>query len=901
MASAKRPSAPSNGSSSKKTRTAAPLKGQTTLSSKGTVTAAGIHTDVVLQTVVDPKPPLISHTGYYVVQSVSGTVYRGVFPDLCVPGAIFGFHLDLEVRAEGASFYVVKVKAIRQRPLTYSLLERIYQVHIQLKERRVIDASQSDRRLSQLFRQLNAKDFVRPYIRESVDAPQLPLDQLLERVNACKYTPDQLNNLNILRPLLLDARILDNAGELTDLHANSDYFSLGRGHDHVLFRAYGGGYQRLYPPCVLDPMRALMIDTPHLCFYASTVPPLIPRLHFEKTPLKMPPAERALVQTYTLFMDMFQERKYSGSDALPEGCVDLSSECLAELLRREILVKSHAPAWSNPARNEEYLHDGYSWRAQQWLIELFVGLMQRDCRWPMVGDRCFDIYQEQASTALSLCSLLLVIGGPGRGKTMWLVYVLTELAQRGKQILLMVPTGEVQDLLVDALVKRADELGGEQWVADYVAEVPFPKSDVRAPDGKGRIVVRTFQSVYYDCVTEGDYRGIRSFDMVSMDEASMLGLVNGYDVLQLFDWKFVERLLLTFDAYQLGPVDDAAMAAQMVGIVPTVELKKMWRSTSEVVLRNLEKLKHGNIDFEYDDSWMHIDGDYKTVVEVHKRLEMTPATTLVTTYYKDDVKALRKELFAYHFPLFAQQPGADEALYPGELVMSMAKIKAAKLVRKSKRVIEHVEKCVGIKDLVTKETHTNVSQTQIAKALASKRHMLFWEKVPRLELETWHLCRLQLSRDTMVQLLDVPTTALVRGYADTVHGSQGGQAPDSVFYVTRLPNYVNQMLEPAAVYVALSRARNRQVIVGSMTVLQEQLECARREKRVFSTFKYHLKTSWQRSQATGPGRIPIPPSRTTRATPDEEEESLLQHPSFAEARVEPPAAVAVVPAVIDSC
>ena len=844
------------------------------------------HDDIILNAVLDPVV-LPSYNRYYRVRASNKKIYRGVFPDIDFQGCFFAFRLCLSVKSEKNNTFFVgtrdKALSIQRLPFTYALLERIYRVYVEKVELRRVSEDEASARLFAIFQRLMALDFVRPYLLPNATSHNLRY--LTEHVNDSNYSMEQLSKIAQLRPLVFDPRILDNDAELLQLHTHSDYFTFEQGNDdHIFFIAYGEGYEILYPPRVLDPMRDLIHSQPWNCYFASTKPPVVERFQFnvgrncrERTvALSMPTAERLLVVAYEQFIVALSGHIHSGSDGLPTRQIVMNAECKTELLRRGILVETEAPSQENGATAEMYLYDGYCYRAQQYLLQLFEELLVRiPITWPGVEiPDAFDIHQQEFALSLRVTSMILLTGGPGFGKTMSLATLLALYAETGKKILILVPTGKNMDVIIDA-IKPLHDAEASNWQIDTQPNVSFVKTNQKyLHTQQGCIVVRTMQSVAYDCGLEG-YTGIDAFHMIGFDESSMLGIVAAYNVLRLFDWNKVERVLLAGDKDQCPPVKDAALYPQLYGLIPSVELKIMHRATSDLFRRNLEKLRQGSLDFEFDDdSWILAEPAigskaYDTVVECHRRFDLPIEKTMVTTPYNDDVDNLRKVLFAHHFPEFAAQKDSIKCFYPGEIIVFMAKIKdeECRLVRRSERKILFIEKCVGVKDLSTGELILDQNQKITKQDLSAYRkspgHRLVWASEPRLTSTNWHLCRLHLSRDDTLHLLNVPHTAIERGTAGTVQGVQGGQADTVIFYQSRMPEYLSLMVELSVIYTGMSRARNRLIFNGSLQLLQEQLDQAKDKKRKYWTFRSRLAERLRRLATTLPDRMVVPLTLST--------------------------------------
>ena len=835
------------------------------------------HDDIILKVVLDPQI-IPSWNRYYRVRASNKKIYRGVFPDIDFQGCFFAFRLCLNVKPEANNTFFVGTKdkalSIQRLPFTYGLLERIYSVFLRQQQQQEANA-----RLFAIFERLMALDFLRPYLLPNATSHNLRY--LMEHVNESQYSMEQLRSVDQLRPLVFDPRVLDNDAELLQLHTHSDYFTFEQGNDdHIFFMAYGEGYEILYPPSVLDAMRNMLHSQPWNCYFASTKPPVVERFQFnvgrnrhERTvALSMPASERLLVVAYEQFVVAISGHIHSGSDALSCRHPVMNAECKTELIRRGILVEAEAPSQDNSAAAELYLYDGYCYRAQQYLLQLFEDLLSRPAIiWPAVDIPApFDIHQQEFASLLRVSGFSLLTGGPGYGKTMALAHLLALYAECGKKILILVPTGNNMDIIIDA-IQPLHDADLTNWCIDTQPNVSFVKTNQKyANSNQGCIVVRTMQSVAYDCGLE-HFTGIDAFHMVGFDESSMLGIVTAYNVLRLFDWTKIERVLLVGDKDQCPPVKDAALYAQLYGLIPSVELKIMHRATSDLFRRNLEKLRQGSLDFEFDqDSWVLAEPAigskaYATVVDCHRQFELAIDETMVTTPYREDVDQLRKTLFAHHFPEFATEKDCYKCFYPGEVIVFMAKIRdeECRLVRRSERKILFIEKCIGVKDLLTGEELRGINKQDLILYRKSTKHRLIWASEPKLTSTNWHLCRLHLSRDDTLHLLNVPHTAIERGTAGTVQGVQGGQADTVIFYQSRIPENLSLMLELPIIYTAMSRARKRLIFNGSLQLLQEQLDQAKDRKLKYWTFRGRLAERLRHHATNPPNHRAVPSTPTT--------------------------------------
>lgn len=191
--------------------------------------------------------------------------------------------------------------------------------------------------------------------------------------------------------------------------------------------------------------------------------------------------------------------------------------------------------------------------------------------------------QRAAVLGAVTCRMGVITGGPGTGKTTVLKALcgLYEVTHRGKEIMLMAPTGRAAHRMAQQTGRKAT----------------------------------TIHSAIYTGMGMAAYEpGELAPGLVVIDEASMLHVQLAADLLQALDP--TTQVILVGDTYQLPPVGPGQVLADAIECgIPTYQLTDNFRQQSGSLLAtNLQKVRYGDDHITYGDDLrlMETDSDSNT-------------------------------------------------------------------------------------------------------------------------------------------------------------------------------------------------------------------------------------------------------------------------------------------------
>jgi exodeoxyribonuclease V alpha subunit len=193
-------------------------------------------------------------------------------------------------------------------------------------------------------------------------------------------------------------------------------------------------------------------------------------------------------------------------------------------------------------------------------------------------DRYFGVaseipdYQREAAQTAITHPFSIITGGPGTGKTTTVVKILAllqELAEQPLLIALAAPTGKAAMRLQEAINQRKNNLPSPD---DVLKQIPETVSTLH------RLLGARPPSPYFNYCAERPL----PHDLVVVDEASMVDLALMSKLLDAL--KPGARLILLGDKDQLASVESGAVLADLTKALPecTLELKKSYRFNQDI-------------------------------------------------------------------------------------------------------------------------------------------------------------------------------------------------------------------------------------------------------------------------------------------------------------------------------
>lgn len=367
--------------------------------------------------------------------------------------------------------------------------------------------------------------------------------------------------------------------------------------------------------------------------------------------------------------------------------------------------------------------------------------------------------------------LLVITGGPGTGKTLIQKAILNIYRRRNpdKEICCCAPTGRA--------ARRMEQSTG------------FPASTVHKALG---LVAGE----------DGDYGEPESLeaDLLLIDEVSMLDI---YLAGHLFDSiKYGAQVILIGDADQLPSVGPGAVLSEMIasGCIPVIKLDKVFRQNAgSRIAINAKRIRHGNLGLEYGDDFQLLESpSIPDSAELIATLYMQETAkygvdnvALLTPYRQKTetgVNALNERLRELVNPFDRRKP---------EVVHGKRKFRCGDKVMQTRN---HEDVNNGDIGYIRKITQTGGDTTVLVDFGDGRR-----QEYDSSELE----------------MLDL-------GYASTIHKSQGSEY-SSVIINLQCAHSI--MLTRPLLYTAVTRGKNRVILVGEKRALCIAIKKTDTEKR----------------------------------------------------------------------
>ena len=368
-------------------------------------------------------------------------------------------------------------------------------------------------------------------------------------------------------------------------------------------------------------------------------------------------------------------------------------------------------------------------------------------------------------------SLSIITGGPGTGKTM-IQRAILDIYKRShpdKRIVCCAPTGRA--------ARRMEQSTGESASTVHKALGLVAKDD-------------------------GYYGGTEELeaDLILADEVSML---DNHLALHLF--RAVPdgaQLILIGDADQLPSVGPGAVLSEMLacGLVPVVRLDRVFRQNAgSRIAINAKLIRHGNLSLEYGPDF-----------QFHQSADLTESAERLKELYLQEVRRCGVDNVALLSPFRQKTETGVNAL--NEVLRNSVNPKA--LYKREavcgKRTFREGDKVMQIKNYEDVSNGDIGTVTRVSQAENEVRVLVDFGDGRVREYDSADLDMLDL------------------GYATTIHKSQGSEY-SSVIINLQCAHTV--MLNRPLIYTAITRGKDRVILVGERKALCIAIRKTETEKR----------------------------------------------------------------------
>lgn len=391
-----------------------------------------------------------------------------------------------------------------------------------------------------------------------------------------------------------------------------------------------------------------------------------------------------------------------------------------------------------------------------------------------------DAQREAVKCAIS-SGLTVITGGPGTGKTTTINFIIKLFEKQGEKIALCAPTGRA--------AKRMTELcGKEAKTIHRLLEIDYREDDVLREYSRGN--------------AEPLPEDVIIVDEVSMVDAILMGAL-------ISSVKYGARVILVGDSDQLPSVGAGNVLSDIIesGVVPVVKLDTVFRQAEEsMIVVNAHRINTGEYPIlnARDKDFFFVEAE--STEQICEKLIDLVSRRLPTAYELDafsDIQVITpmKKTSA---GVYALNEGLQKVLNPKEKDKSEREFQT--------RILRSGDKIMQIKnnyDLKWKKDDSSegygVYNGDIGKILSVK---------PTCVTISYDDGKIVTYENSQLEEVD-------HAYAITVHKSQGSEFDTVVMPVFR---GVDKLFTRNLLYTAITRAKNRVVLVGQKAALAKMVD-----------------------------------------------------------------------------
>ncbi len=379
--------------------------------------------------------------------------------------------------------------------------------------------------------------------------------------------------------------------------------------------------------------------------------------------------------------------------------------------------------------------------------------------------------QKEAIRASLKYGVLALTGGPGTGKTTIIKGILAVLERAGCRVLLAAPTGRAARRLAEAAGKEAKTV---HRLLEYNVTGVFGRDEDEPLEA----------------------------DAVIVDEASMMDIVLTYHLLEALPAGC--RLILVGDVDQLPSVGAGCVLKDIIrsGKMPVVRLKDVFRQAEiSPIVRNAHRINQGQMPICEDGS------DF-AMVQYPNEME---AAAYITSVYAEQNQSGNWQQCQVLTPMHRGACGVENLNKLLQAKMNPPSPEKNEL-RGPAGILRLGDKVMQIRNDYDKDVY-NGDIGQITSIGTDKRVQVWYpdrQDGDRVSYETGDLNELQLA------------------YAMSVHKSQGSEYP--MVILALVPGHYI-MLQRNLLYTAVTRAREKVLLVGTKGALQTAVLNDRTQRR----------------------------------------------------------------------